>query len=40
MKLITFTLAGATRIGCVAGDQIIDFATAAPELPREMIALL
>ena len=40
MKLVTFSHDGATRIGCVAGDQVVDFAAAAPELPHEMIALL
>jgi 2-keto-4-pentenoate hydratase/2-oxohepta-3-ene-1,7-dioic acid hydratase in catechol pathway len=37
---VTFTHAGATRIGCVAGDEIVDLGAAAPELPRDMIALL
>ena len=40
MKLATFTHDGATRLGCVAGDQILDLAAAAPDLPRTMIALL
>jgi 2-keto-4-pentenoate hydratase/2-oxohepta-3-ene-1,7-dioic acid hydratase in catechol pathway len=40
MKLATFTHGGATRIGLVAGDEVVDLAAAAPALPREMIALL
>jgi 2-keto-4-pentenoate hydratase/2-oxohepta-3-ene-1,7-dioic acid hydratase in catechol pathway len=40
VRLVSFTHAGATRIGCVAGDEIVDLAAAAPELPRDMIALL
>jgi len=38
MKLATFTHAGATRIGVVEGDEIVDLSVAAPDLPREMIA--
>src|SRR5690348_15487292 len=40
MKLATFTHGGATRIGVVTGDRIVDLASAAPELPRSMLALL
>jgi 2-keto-4-pentenoate hydratase/2-oxohepta-3-ene-1,7-dioic acid hydratase in catechol pathway len=40
MKLATFTHAGATRLGVVVDDQIVDLAAAASDLPREMIALL
>ena len=40
MKLATFTHAGATRIGVVDGDEIVDLSVAAPDLPREMIAFL
>ncbi|MCP4006039.1 MAG: fumarylacetoacetate hydrolase family protein [bacterium] len=40
MKLATFTHAGSTRIGVVEGDQIIDLAVAAPDLPQEMVAFL
>ena len=38
MKLATFTPlgGGATRIGVVVGDEIVDLAGAAPDLPREM----
>ena len=40
MKLCTFEQAGATRVGVVMNDEIVDLALAAPELPREMTALL
>jgi len=40
MRLATFTHAGATRLGVVAGDEVIDLAAAAPELPHEMVAFL
>ena len=40
MKLATFTHAGATRVGMVDGDNIVDLAEAAPDLPREMVAFL
>jgi 2-keto-4-pentenoate hydratase/2-oxohepta-3-ene-1,7-dioic acid hydratase in catechol pathway len=39
MKLATFTHAGATRIGAVSGDRVIDFA-AVPGLPQRMSDLL
>lgn len=40
MKLVTFTHDGATRIGVVAGEDVVDLAAADPSLPREMIAFL
>src|SRR5262245_60943488 len=40
MRLATFTHDGTTRIGVVTEDGIIDLAVAAPELPRDMAALL
>ena len=40
MKLATFTQGGSTRIGVVVGDEITDLVAAAPDLPREMKALL
>src|SRR5258708_33640166 len=40
MKLATFTHQGNTRIGVVVDDTVVDLAAAAPELPREMAALL
>jgi 2-keto-4-pentenoate hydratase/2-oxohepta-3-ene-1,7-dioic acid hydratase in catechol pathway len=40
MRLVTFTHAGHTRVGVIVGDHVVDLAAAAPELPREMCALL
>ncbi len=40
MKLATFTHDEVTRIGLVDGDEIIDLASAVPELPREMVDFL
>jgi len=40
MRLVTFTHAGSTRVGRLEGDEIVDLATAAPNLPTEMVALL
>lgn len=40
MRLVTFTHAGTTRIGSVAGDEVVDLSAAAPQLPRDMIGLL
>jgi 2-keto-4-pentenoate hydratase/2-oxohepta-3-ene-1,7-dioic acid hydratase in catechol pathway len=40
LKLATFTHDGATRIGVVSDGRIADLAAAAPDLPREMVALL
>lgn len=40
MKLATFTHAGKTRIGVVDGSDMVDLSSAAPGLPREMIAFL
>ncbi len=40
MKLATFSHNGSTRIGVVTGDEIVDLAAAAPDLPREMVAFL
>jgi 2-keto-4-pentenoate hydratase/2-oxohepta-3-ene-1,7-dioic acid hydratase in catechol pathway len=40
MKLATFTHDGHTRVGIVVDDEIVDLAAAAPDLPREMTALL
>jgi len=40
VKLCTFEHAGATRLGVVLDDGVADLASAAPELPREMTALL
>ena len=40
MKLVTFTHQQQTRIGVVVGEEVVDLAAAAPELPRDMIAFL
>jgi 2-keto-4-pentenoate hydratase/2-oxohepta-3-ene-1,7-dioic acid hydratase in catechol pathway len=40
MKLATFTHAGSTRIGVVRGEELVDLAAAAPELPRDLLAFL
>ncbi len=40
MKLATFTHGGATRIGVVVGEEVVDLAAAAPSLPAEMPAFL
>src|SRR5262245_43170503 len=40
MKLCTFEQRGATRLGAVLDDEVVDLAAAVPELPREMSALL
>jgi 2-keto-4-pentenoate hydratase/2-oxohepta-3-ene-1,7-dioic acid hydratase in catechol pathway len=40
MKLVTFTHARTTRIGIAIGDDVVDLAAAAPNLPRDMLAFL
>jgi 2-keto-4-pentenoate hydratase/2-oxohepta-3-ene-1,7-dioic acid hydratase in catechol pathway len=40
MKLVTFSHAGATRVGIVLGETVVDLAQAAPQLPSDMRALL
>jgi 2-keto-4-pentenoate hydratase/2-oxohepta-3-ene-1,7-dioic acid hydratase in catechol pathway len=40
VRLATFTLAGATRIGLVEGDEIADLAAADPGLPATLRGLL
>ncbi len=40
MKLCTFSHAGALRVGSVIDDTLVDLSQAAPELPRELTALL
>jgi len=40
MRLATFTQAGRTRLGVVAGARVIDLSRAAPDLPRDMVAFL
>lgn len=40
MRIATFTESGRTRLGLVDGDEIVDLAAAAPDLPVEMNAFL
>src|SRR5262245_36103834 len=40
MKLATFTHEGRTRIGVVDEGDIVDLASAVPDLPQEMCAFL
>ncbi len=40
MKLATFSHGGSTRIGVVHGEDILDLAAAAPDLPRDLIGFL
>jgi 2-keto-4-pentenoate hydratase/2-oxohepta-3-ene-1,7-dioic acid hydratase in catechol pathway len=40
MKLATFTHAGSTRIGVVRSEELVDLASAAPELPRDLVGFL
>lgn len=40
MKLATFTHQGKTRLGRVEGEEVVDLAAAAPELPGAMASLL
>jgi 2-keto-4-pentenoate hydratase/2-oxohepta-3-ene-1,7-dioic acid hydratase in catechol pathway len=40
MRLVTFTDARGTRVGRQEGAEVVDLAAAAPELPRDLAALL
>jgi len=40
LKLATFSHGGRTRVGVVLGEEIADLSASAPDLPREMTALL
>jgi 2-keto-4-pentenoate hydratase/2-oxohepta-3-ene-1,7-dioic acid hydratase in catechol pathway len=40
MKLATFTHEGIKRPGVVFGDEIVDLPASAPDLPRDVVALL
>ncbi|HET9043456.1 MAG TPA: fumarylacetoacetate hydrolase family protein [Burkholderiales bacterium] len=40
MRLVAFEHQGAPRLGAVDGEAVIDLADAAPDLPRELAALL
>lgn len=40
MKLVTFTHKGATHIGVVVDDAIVDLNAAAPDLPKDMLSFI
>ena len=40
MKLATFSYGGATRVGVVDREEVVDLAAVGPDLPSEMTALL
>lgn len=40
MKLASFEIGGEVRIGIVSGEGVIDLSVAAPDLPRDMTALI
>ena len=40
MRLVTFDQNGAARLGVCAGDSVVDLSKAAPELPRDLVALI
>ena len=40
MRIVSFDHQGAARLGVVEGDSVVDLADAAPDLPRELGALL
>ncbi len=40
MKLVTFEAGNEVHVGIVLGDQIIDLAKAAPDLPHDMVGLI
>jgi len=40
MKLCRFARAGAPRLGVVFDEELVDLSLAAPELPRDLVALL
>lgn len=40
MRLVTFQQNGTERLGVVAGDSVVDLSQAAPDLPRDLVALI
>ena len=40
MRIVSFEIDGSPRLGVVSGDTVTDLAQAAPELPRDLTALL
>jgi len=40
MRLVTFDRSGAARLGVCIGDSVVDLSLAAPDQPRDLIALI
>ena len=40
MRLVSFQENGTERLGVVAGDSVVDLSQAAPDLPRDLVALI
>ena len=40
MRIVSFEADGSPRLGVVSGDAVVDLAQAAPELPRDLLALI
>jgi len=40
MRLVTFQESGTERLGVFAGDSVVDLSRAAPDLPRDLVALI
>ena len=40
MRLVTFDRNGAKRLGVCVGDSVVDLSEAAPDLPRDLVALI
>jgi len=40
MRLVTFDRNGAARLGVCVGDSVVDLSKAAPDLPRDLVALI
>src|SRR3972149_8696419 len=40
MRLVTFEQNGSARLGACVGDSVVDLSKAAPDLPRDLVALI
>ncbi len=40
MRLVTFDQNGAARLGVCVGDSVVDLSKAAPDLPRDLVAMI
>jgi len=40
MRLVTFQQNGTERLGVLAGESVVDLSRAAPDLPRDLVALI